>query len=433
MFESTVLENGLRVITEEIPRARSTSIGVLVDANPQLDPSGKEGLAHFVEHGLFLGTTGRDAKAISAMIDEAGGQMGAFTSRDYTCFYTHVMDDYGPFAWELLGDILLNSTFPEPAVNRERDVILQELSLLDDDHSARIHDALKSQIWGDHPLGREVAGKPHSVEQLTRQDIKRFVADHYTPDRMIVAAAGAAPHQIMVEQARDAFWRLEGTSVRSELPPCDFRSVVHYEHREVGQVYFNFAFPARKYTCDERYAIHALNAILAGGMSSRLYGTLRENLGLVYYIHSQYYAYRDAGVIMVEGVTASDKIDQVLQSVLLEIDRLAQEGLEEDELWRTKKQMKGQQMLTADSLSTRMSRLLTQGFYFGRPISEDEILQSIDQLEAAPIQEEAGRLLSAEGIGVGIVGSDAADETQNRIAETLAQLGISVSPVSVLS
>lgn len=432
MFRSTVLENGLRVVTEEIPGARSISIGVLVDAGPQDDPTGKEGLAHFVEHAIFQGTSTRNAREISAMIDEAGGQMSAFTSRDYTCVYAHIMDDYCTFAWELLGDILLNSTFCEDALSRERDVILQELSLESDDFAGRVHDVLKSKIWGDHPLGREVAGTVDSVQHLTRQDAVTFVQRQYTPDRMIVAAAGAAQHDRMVEQARDSLWRLAGTATPRPTLPCEFRSVVSYEQRDIARTYFNVALPSLPYADARRYATHALNAVLGGGMSSRLYASLREQLGLVYYVHSQYYAYRDAGTIMIEGATSHESLEQVLQGIVIELDRLAQEGLTDDELWRVKKQMKGQHLLTADSLSTRMSRLLTQNFYFGEFLPERKVLEAIDAIDAEAIRTQAELVLESGLLGVGAIGSDESERGRERITETLTPAGL-LSPLAVVS
>ncbi|MCA9148276.1 MAG: insulinase family protein [Planctomycetales bacterium] len=423
MLRSTVLENGLRIVTEEIPGARSTAIGVLVDASPQDDPAGKEGLAHFVEHGLFQGTTSRDAQAISAMIDEAGGQMTAFTSRDYTCYYAHIMDDYSTFAWELLGDILLNSTFDEASIARERDVVVQELSLQEDDYSGQIHDIVKNKIWNGHPLGREIAGNIASVQSLTRDDCLNFVRQHYTPDRLIVAAAGAAQHERMVEQASDALWRLTGTATPRKQSNCDFTTVTHYEHRDVARAYFNIAIPSLCYADPHRYATHGLNVILGGGMSSRLYSQLRESMGAVYYVHSQYYAYRDAGIMMIEGATSDENLERVLQAIVLELDQLAQDGVTDDELWRTRKQMKGQHLLAGDSMSTRMSRILTQNFYFGDFVPEQEILDAIDGIDGAAIQQQAAAVFESGNIAVGVVGPDTSANGQTRILDTLHPAG----------
>ena len=406
MYESTTLDNKLTVITESVPGAQSVAIGALVDAGPQQDPPGKEGLAHLTEHALFLGTSGRTAADISQTIDEAGGRMGAFTSRDFTCYYGHVMGDYCPFVWDLLGDIFLNSTFPDEGVNVQRDIVLRELALGADDLSARLNDSMKQFIWSGHRLGQPIAGTSKSVRNLTRDDITRFVGQNYTADRIVLAAAGAVTHEDAVSQARDAMWRLTSTSMPSRQldRQVQFRSGINIDRCNSTNSYFGLAFPAASYESGERYSVHALNTILCGGMSSRLYSSLRDSLGWVYDIASSYHAYKHAGVICIEGVSSPALIPAIVEVILHELASIANSGISDEELWRVKNQLRGQHQLASDSLHTRMSRMLSQHFYFGNVLKEHDVLDGIDRVTCDSIQSQAALLLCSDERSLTLVG-----------------------------
>jgi len=289
------LTNGIRIATETVPGARSVSIGVLIDAGPQDDPAGKWGLAHFTEHAFFQGTSNRDAVAISRLMDVAGGQMGAFTGRDYTCYYANVLSDYCPYALDLLGDILLNSTFPEDNLQREKLAILHEIDNACDNPYDRIHSRLKDLMWPHSALGRSILGTRDSVQRFTREDVIYFAHNHYLPDRMILAASGDLNHDHFVAQTQDAFWRMLGTSLPRHPVTTRPQGGVVMDHASVSQAYFAIGIPTGNYADENRYLLHLLNCLLGGGMSSRLFYSLREERGLVYHIQSEVHAYRDAG------------------------------------------------------------------------------------------------------------------------------------------
>lgn len=419
MIQTTLLPNELMVLTEHVPNSRSVALGVLVDAGPQDDPHDKLGLSHLCEHSLFLGTSGRDARTLSRLIDEAGGRMGAFTSRDYTCFYAHIMDDYCTLAIDLLGDILLNSTFPQECLLRERDIILQEIGIAVDDYSSRLNDALKRQIWPDHHLGRPVAGDAGHVKTLTREDVIYFIEENYTPDRVIVAAVGAVDHQNFTEQIHDSLWRWSGRGRERHRNMCAFESACHLEVSPTSSTYFTLAYPSRPYASPDRYVTHVLSAILGTGMSSRLYRRLREELGVVYDIGSTYYAYRDAGTLVVEGVAPTDALLSTVQAIGHELEQLAAEEVDEEDLWRTKMQMRGQHLLASDSLHTRVSRLLTQQFYLDTVVDEQTILDGIDGVTHESIQLEAEALLASHQRGLATIGPQADAYTDDDLRNTL--------------
>jgi predicted Zn-dependent peptidase len=377
--DKTVLENGVRILTDPMPEVRSVALGIVLDAGPRNETPEQRGLAHLCEHLIFQGTGSRTVDQIAQMMDTAGGSFGGFTARDYTCFSATVLDDYLTFALDLFGDVLLNSIFPNEAVEREKSAILREIALVDDVPQERVHGRLKSHAWGSHPLGTPITGLAETVRGLSREDVIYFVHKHYMPDRMIVAAAGNVDHLELVAQARDAFWRLIGESGASVSAPATFTPGVAVESAAVTQAYFALGLEARPYGDLERYALHLLSTVLGGGISSRLFRRLRVERGLVYGISSEYHAYRDAGMIVIEGSTMPELLLKVLSLVLEELQDLAQadEPFDPEELWKGKMQLRGQHLISSENSHTRMSRLATQELYFGRRIPSTTIVERI--------------------------------------------------------
>ena len=394
-YRRTTLENGIWVVTERMPGVRSISMGVLTEASPRVESPEQSGLAHLAEHAMFQGTSNRDVMEISRLMDTAGGQMGAFTTRDYTFYAATVLDDYSTYALDLLGDILLNSTFPHQNLEREKGAILREIDAARDMPYDRANALLKAFAWPDQPLGRPIAGRPETVKGLTREDVIYFVHQYYLPDGMIVAAAGNVKHADFVAQVRDAFWRMlgEGQAVNGDL--ADYRAGVTVEHMEVSQAYFCVGIRAFPYAHRNRYGLHVLNNLLGGGSSSRLFRRMREERGLVHLISSDYHAYRDDGVLVIQGSTAPEYLMQILNLTLGELEELvsADRPVDEEELWKAKMQIRGQHLIAAENTHTRMSRLTTQEFYFGRYIATEEILAEIEAVDCQTIQQLAKEAL----------------------------------------
>lgn len=417
MIHRTELPNGIRVVTENIPGSRSVSVGAQIGVGSIHDPEGQGGLAHFTEHALFQGTSSRTAGEISRMIDQAGGHMGAFTGRDYTCFNAHVMQDYTPFAIELLSDMLLNSTFPEEHLVRERQAIVNEIKLGNDDPFSRINDLLRSQMFPGQPHGRPTTGEIESVSNITREDIIYFAGQNYQPDRLVIAAAGAIDHDNFVGQVQDGFWRMLGTSTPVEHTDVKYEPVVAIESIGASQSYFGLAIPAIPYHDPRRYELHALTTILGGGLSSRLYGSLREQRGLAYFIQSTYHAYRDVGMLWIEGVVQPDDLLTALELIQAELHDLASQPVDEEELWKTKMQLKGQFELSGDSTHTRMSRLATQELYFGNPLGDAEVLNALENIDSSSVQAIAKQLSQSE-LSCAVLGPEM-EHSETNIRESL--------------
>jgi predicted Zn-dependent peptidase len=383
MYQKTTLENGIRVITEQIDISNAVSIGVLIETGPRDEPINKCGVAHLSEHLMFQGTSNRDALQIARMMDGAGGYMGGFTSRDYTCYSATVLSDYTTYVLDLLGDILVNSIFPEESVTKEKESVLCEIEAAQDQPSVRVAHLLRSTRWPNHSLGQPVAGYNHTVNKLTREDIIYFVHQNYLPNKIIIAASGKINHQHFINQTRDAFWRMIGEKppLSYRLPETELKIVT--ESLPVSQAYFSLGIRACPYVDSNRYLLHVLNKIIGGGISSRLFRTIREEKGLVYDISSEYLAYFEDGILIVEGSTIPEYLQTVLEQIILELKKLFsyEVPIDDEELLIAKTHLKGQHIISGENVDTRMNRLATQELYFQRYIPSNEITEAIETVE----------------------------------------------------
>ena len=389
MIESSVLENGIRVITESMPYSRSIAVGILVSAGPRDEQADKAGLAHLVEHALFHGTSCRSELDISRVIDTMGGRISAFTGRDYSCFSAVVMDDHITYILDLFSDLLLNSIFPEERLEHEKQVIQAELAAGRDIPQERVLNLLKSSVWPNHALGRSIEGTEESIGGLSREDMIYFLHSNYLPNRICIAMAGNLQHEDIVAQVRDCFWRFFGHAERLVEPPEPFVTGTFSEENSSTQAYFALGFPAPAYSHADRYGVHLLNTILGGGLSSRLYRKLREEHGLVYSIHSEYHAYLDAGMVVVSGSTLPDGLVKTLNLVVEEATgllSLARPALAE-EVWQAQLYTVGQHHIDSEDPYTRMSRMLTQMYYFNRVIPNEEIVRNLEDLNRTSLAE----------------------------------------------
>ena len=391
----TRLDNGIRVVTESVQGSASTGITVLVDAGPQDEQPRNNGLAHLCEHASFLGTPLRTGKELARLIDAAGGGFGAFTAPDYTCYYSQVLNDYASYALDLLGDILVASQYPEDCLEKEKDVICQEIIGYLDSPSDILLKMTKKNLWPEDTLSNSITGTVEDVQSLQRSDVLRFVSGQYTPDRLIVAAAGGVEHESIVEQVQDAFWTLRG---QSQPRSCEAPTIVGglaIESKPTSQCSFSVAIAAPAFDDERRYALHVLNNVIGGGMSSRLYQTLRETHGLVYSVHSSVLSYRRGGALMISGGTSKEQLAKSISLVLMQLLSLAtgQVPIDEEELWKSKMQVRSQSRIATDSISNRVARMATQEFHLKCRIDDDQILEAIDSVTIDDLQKVASEIL----------------------------------------
>ncbi len=392
----TVLPDGIRVVTESLSHVRSVAVGIWVETGSRLEPLERGGVSHLIEHLVFKGTDSRSAEDIARAIDSVGGQLDAFTTKEHTCFYVSVLDEHLELAADLLSDVLLRSRFATDDIEREKAVVFQEIKMVEDTPDDVIHDLFAERVWPGHPLGRPILGRREVVEGLDRSTIVGHFREEYAPGRIVVAVAGNAEHDQVVDAFARRFEGFERQVVPHELEAPTLHPGVHMVSKPLEQVQVVMGFPGVSETAPERYALYLLNDIVGGSMSSRLFQEVRERQGLVYSVHSGTQQFRDTGLLYLYAGTEAANFGKVLKAFVREVRALKKDGVTTDELRRAKDHLKGNLMLSLESSSSRMNRLAKQELRFGGFHSVDEMLAQIDQVRPEEVEALIHRVLDEE-------------------------------------
>jgi predicted Zn-dependent peptidase len=400
-----VLPNGLRLLTERMPHVRSVSIGVWLTRGSRHEPVERSGIAHFVEHMLFKGTATRTAEDIAQTIDSIGGQMDAFTAKEYAGYYLKVLDEHLPLAVDVLSDIVMRPALSADDVEREKKVVVEEIKMVEDTPDDLVHELFTEGFWPDHPLGRPILGTRETVEALSAEGLRQYFTTAYSSPNLIVAAVGNIEHAQVRELVERAF---EGLPVVSEplldRPP---RVVPHVliRNKELEQSHVCLGTTGYQQDHVDRYASYVLNIVLGGSMSSRLFQNVREKRGLAYAVFSGLVAYRDAGSVTVYAGCANNAVGELIDVVITELRRLKTEALPESELRRAKDHLKGSLMLNLESTSSRMSHLARQEIYFDRQFGLDETLEGVERVTQSDIRRVAQDLFTDRGLAATVLGA----------------------------
>jgi predicted Zn-dependent peptidase len=397
----TILPGGLRVVTESLPSVRSVALGIWVGVGSRDEDLSHAGATHYLEHLLFKGTSRRTALEISAEMDAAGGEMNAFTAKEYTCYYARVLDADLPLAVDVLSDMVTSSLIAPKDVDAERNVVLEEIAMNEDDPSDTVHEAFTAKLFGDTPLGRPILGTTDSINAITRDQIFEHYQARYTPEHLVVAAAGNLDHDTVVELVRQAF----GAALDRPAEPAAPRLAGDHPgqpagvgttlvSREIEQANLVLGCPALARTDERRFALGVLNAAFGGGMSSRLFQEVREKRGLAYSVYSFSGQHADTGVWGIYVGCLPSKADEVLAICTEEISRLVEGGLTDAELTRGKGQVRGSIVLSLEDPSSRMSRLGKSELVYPRLEPVDEVLAAIDAVSHDDIRSIASEILT---------------------------------------
>ncbi|MEM8951526.1 MAG: pitrilysin family protein [Pseudomonadota bacterium] len=392
----TRLDNGLRVATQHMPSVQTASIGVWVDAGARHERPEVNGVAHMLEHMAFKGTERRSARVIVEEIENVGGQLNAYTSRENTAYYARVLADDLPLAADILADILQNSTFEAEELERERGVILQEIGQTLDTPDDLIFDLFQETAFPDQSLGRSILGPAEIVSGMTREQLTGYMGEHYAPERMILSAAGKVEHERLVELGDELFQKLPARSsdavdVQSgRYAPGDLR-----KERELEQVHLILGLPGFSYHDDDFYALQILSAMLGGGMSSRLFQEVREKRGLAYSVFSFAACYRDTGVFGIYAGTGGEQTAELVPVLCDELKALIGSALEE-EITRARAQLKASMMMGLESCFAQSEDIARQLLIFGRRIPQEETIAEIDAVDKEAIRRVGERLV--EGV-----------------------------------
>jgi len=405
-LDRSVLDSGLTVLTEHVPTVRSATIGVWLREGSRHEPADKHGIAHFLEHVLFKGTESRTSREIAVEIDRMGGALDAFTSREYACYFAQALDTHAGRAMDLLADITRNPVFPSEEIERERNVIFEEIKMVEDSPDDLAYDLLYEALWPDHPLGRPIQGVRESVEAISREDIEAFFRARYVPANLIVAAAGNILHDDLLEMVRERFGSLEERPVHDgDGPPDPCTATVVRPKAEMEQAHVILGFPGFSVQDERRYALGVLNALLGGGMSSRLFQAVREERGLAYSVYSAVGGYRDTGNVTVYAGTSRETLEEAVQVIGEELAKIKEHEVEAGELDNAREHLKGSLTLGLEPTSNRMSNLARQEIYYGRHFTLDEVLDKIDEVTVADVKEAARAIFQAGTACMTLVGN----------------------------
>jgi predicted Zn-dependent peptidase len=410
-----VLGNGLRLITETMPHVRSVTLGVWLTRGSRHESDERGGIAHFVEHMLFKGTDTRSAEDIAQAIDSIGGQLDAFTAKEYASYYIKVLDEHVPLAVDLLTDIVRRPAFAADEVEREKKVILEEIKMVEDTPDDLVHELFTQHFWEGHPLARPILGSPDTVEGLTRATLETYFAGAYVGSNMVISAAGNLNHDRVRDLVEKAFGDLNARGEPfGEAPPRVSPQVVT-RAKELEQSHICLGTTSYPQSHSDRYVSYILNTVLGGSMSSRLFQNIREKRGLAYSVFSGLSAYRDAGNITIYAGCANEAVGEVVDLCVEELRGLKRTPVADAELRRAKDHLKGSLMLSLENTASRMSHLARQEIYFERHFGLDETLAGVEAVTTDDIQRVASDLFSDGSLAATIVGPSAPDLPRARL------------------
>jgi predicted Zn-dependent peptidase len=401
----TVLPNGLIVLTERMEHLRSVAMGVWIKSGSRCEDAETNGISHFVEHMLFKGTRSRSAQLIAREMDSIGGNLDAFTGKETICFNVKSLADHVPIALDVLADLVLNPTFASTDIERERGVILEEIKIDEDNPDVLVHELFTQNFWKDHPLGKPILGTTATVGRLDQEKLFRYHTGRFRGGNMVFSAAGNLEHDQFVDAVSQKFAGLvPGEADQVMQTPLASARILLRNKKALEQVQLCLGVPAPPITDDNRYATLILNTVLGGGMSSRLFQTIREERGMAYAIYSDLSPYSDTGSLCVYAGTSAGKALEVVDLVLAEFRNLKEVPLSDEELTRAKDQLKGNILMGLESSNSRMANLARQEMYFHQFFTVEEIISRIDAVDAAQVQAMAQRLFASDRIAVTLLG-----------------------------
>ncbi len=380
---------------ENIPTVRSVAIGIWIGTGSRNETPELNGISHFLEHMFFKGTKTRSAREIAESFDSIGGQVNAFTSKEYTCYYAKVLDTHAPFALEVLADMFFNSTFDEEELLKEKNVVYEEIKMYEDTPDDIVHDLLSKAVYQNHPLGYPILGTEETLQTFTGETLKQYMADAYTPENVVVSIAGNISDSF-IKEVESYFGGYQGQkSVPADEKPNFFANQISRK-KETEQAHLCIGFNGLQVGHDDIYQLIVLNNILGGSMSSRLFQEVREQRGLAYSVFSYHSAYQDSGIVTIYGGTGAKQLDVLFETIQETLNKLKHEGISEKELNNSKEQLKGSLMLSLESTNSRMSRNGKNELLLSRHRSLDEIVEQIDQVTKTGVDQMANTIFTDE-------------------------------------
>ena len=389
MYKKTTLDNGLRILSESIPYMSSVSIGIFVGTGSRSETPAEQGVSHFIEHLMFKGTETRSARDIAETVDDIGGQLNAATDRENTCYYIKVLPSHLGIGLNVLSDMLLHSKFAEADVEKERQVVLEEISLYEDSPDELIHDLHVNSLWPGHALGRNILGTRDTISSMSRQLIQDYKMRHYTSDNIVIAAAGNLTHEELVEQVR-LYWGADMGKRPILIDPAPtFVAGSLYQEKDIEQIHLCLGTLGVAHEAAEYYTTHVLNTVLGGGVSSRLFQSIREDRGLAYSVCSYPSNFSDTGLLTIYTGVSPENSREVLGIIRNIVEDIRKSGVRPDELSRAKEQLKAGLMFSLESSASRMSRLGRAEIASREYLSPEQLAAKVDTVTLDQVHEVA--------------------------------------------
>ncbi|MHB8172035.1 MAG: M16 family metallopeptidase [Thermincolia bacterium] len=404
MIKKVALANGVRILTEEIPYVRSVAIGIWVRVGSRDELPGQDGISHFIEHMMFKGTENRTAKELAEALDSVGGQLNAFTTKEYTCYYAKVLDDHLELALDVLTDMFFNSKFGPNEIEKEKNVVLEEIKMYEDTPDDQVHDLFTSTIWQGHSLGRPIIGTKEMVMSFNREKVLDYYNHHYVPANTVISVAGSIDHQQVVERLETFFGQWSGPPVERQLHIPEAKYEINIKNKDIEQVHLCLGVQALQMDHPDIYVLHILNSIAGGGLSSRLFQNIREERGLAYSVYSYHSSYQETGFFAVYAGLSRNNLEDTLELIMKELKDFRNHGVTAEELFRAKEQLKGSLFLGLENVSSRMSRMGKTELCYGRVITPDEIVEKINNVNLEQIRYLAGELLNIDAFSLTAIG-----------------------------
>jgi predicted Zn-dependent peptidase len=404
VFNRTTLTNGVRVVTEHHPFTRSVAAGIYVNLGTRDEPDILNGAAHFIEHLVFKGTRKRSAFEIAKSLEEVGGDLNAYTSREYTCFHATSLREHLPLAMDVLVDLISRAQFSVSDFDTERDVVQHEIDMSADDLEEYIFDLYFENAYEGHQLGRPILGTPASLRSMDRRQVHDYYRSRYRGSNLIVSVAGNVDHEEVVKSVEKALGHQRGRVPKSVRRKPKIKGFRKFIHRPSEQVHILLGGPSCSFRDEYRFESYIVNALLGGGMTSRLYQAIREKRGLTYSVYSYLVSFTDTGLLMFYASTAPKNVKKVLNLIRQGVFNLRRRGISQRDLNLFKTQVKGQILLGADDVENRMNSLAVNEMIFGEYRPVDEVINEIEGITLRSIHEYLNKYISTESMGLLLIG-----------------------------
>ena len=398
------LPNGVRVVMERIPHVRSVSFGLWVNTGSRHENAQNNGMSHFVEHMMFKGTEKRTALNIADTMDAVGGQLNAFTSKEHTCYFTRTLDTHLDVAMDVISDMFFNSKYDQDEIDKERNVILEEINMYEDTPEDLAVDLLQEKVFLNHPLGMSILGTPDTIGSFQRKDFLAFLKNRYIPQNVVVAIAGNFDENEVLEKVSAMFGQFKGECPDINVQPASYSPGFSNREKDIEQVHLCIGFPGIKSGTDDAYALAAVNTILGGGMSSRLFQKIREQHGLVYTVYSYNASYVDTGLFTIYAALNPSQLQEVLGLISQEVKGLFTDKITREQLAKSKEQLKSNFLLSLESVASRMNSIGRTMLMLNRIVTPDELVEKIDAIDLDIFYNVCEKIFVMDQMSISLVG-----------------------------